>query len=130
MKEKIEALNNLKTQFLEKLNKKLKFTKLILQNYEKKIEDFDINYFIIINLENQIKFNLIELNLNKNDSLDKKIENITKYLKENINSQFVLDNKEEKKENEQFENNFDNDIVEVEYELIKNFTKNEYFEGF
>ena len=130
MEEKIEALNNLKKQFLEKLNKKLKFTQLILQNYEKKIEDFDINYFIINNLENQIKFNLNELNLNKNDSLDKKIENITIYLNKNIKSQFILDNKEEKKENEQFINNFDNDAIEVEYEFIKNLSYKEYFHGF
>ena len=130
MEEKIEALNNLKKQFLEKLNKKLKFIQLILQNYEKKIEDFDINYFIINNLENQIKFNLNELNLNKNDSLDKKIENITIYLNKNIKSQFFLVNKEEKKENEQFINNFDNDAIEVEYEFIKNLSYKEYFHGF
>ena len=108
----------------------MKFTQLILQNYEKKIEDFDINYFIINNLENQIKFNLLELNLNKNDSLEQKIENISNYLNKNINSQFDLDNKEKKKEIEQFKSNLDNDAIEVENELIKNFSYKEYFNGF
>ena len=108
----------------------MKFTQLILQNYEKKIEDFDINYFIINNLENQIKFNLLELNLNKNDSLEQKIENISNYLNKNINSQFDLDNKEKKKEIEQFKSNLDNDAIEVENELIKNFSYKEYFDGF
>ena len=108
----------------------MKFTQLILQNYEKKIEDFDINYFIINNLENQIKFNLLELNLNKNDSLEQKIENISNYLNKNINSQFDLDSKEKKKEIEQFKSNLDNDAIEVENELIKNFSYKEYFNGF
>jgi len=130
LEEKIKALNDLKKQFLEKLNKKLKFTQLILQNYEKKIEDFDINYFIINNLENQIKFNLLELNLNQNDSLEQKIENISNYLNKNINSQFDLDIKEKKKEIEQFKSNLDNDAIEVENELIKNFSYEEYFDGF
>ena len=61
------------------------------------MEDFDINYFLIKNLENPAKFDLIELNLNKNDSLDKKIESVINYLNENINSQFNLDNNKEKK---------------------------------
>ena len=58
------------------------------------------------------------------------MENITNYLKKSINSQFILDNNEEKKENEQFKNNLDNDASEVEYELIKNFSNGEYFYGF
>ena len=72
LKEKIEIINNLKHQFLESLKMKVKFVQLILNNYEKKMEDYDIDFFLIKNLENQNRFNLLELNLNKNDSLDKK----------------------------------------------------------
>ena len=51
LKEKIDNINNLKNQFLENLNMKVKFVQLILNNYERKMEDFDINYFLIKNLE-------------------------------------------------------------------------------
>ena len=50
----------------------LKFTDLVLQNYEKKLIDFDMNYFIINNLENQTNIDLDELNFSLNDSLEKK----------------------------------------------------------
>ena len=76
---------------------KLKFAQLVLHNYEKKIEDFDVNYYIINNLENQVKFNLLEFKFDKNDSLEKKIENFANYFNKNINSQFNLDNKNEEK---------------------------------
>ena len=48
LKEKIENLNNLKNKFFDYLNMKLKFVKLILHNYEKKLEDFDVNFYIIL----------------------------------------------------------------------------------
>ena len=120
LEEKIKFLSDLKKNFFESLNMKMKFVELILYNYEKKLANLDINYFIINNLENQIKFNLLELNLNKNDSLDKKIENITNYLSKNLNSQFNFDNKANI-ENENPCNNFDNDITDVDYEKLKEF---------
>ena len=88
LEEKIKFIKNLKNKFLENLKMKIQFVELLLNNYEKKLEDFDINYFIINNLENQKNFNLEELKINKNDSLDKKIEYITDYLNKNLNSQF------------------------------------------
>jgi hypothetical protein len=62
--------------------------------------------------------------LNKNDSLDKKIENITGYLKENLNSQFNLDNEEGNDEIPKPENILDNDATNVEYKILKNFDFN------
>ena len=70
----------------------MKFTELILDNYEKKLKDFDLNYYTINNLEKQINFNLFELNYNENNSLDKKIEIITYYLNQNLNAQFKFNN--------------------------------------
>ena len=123
LKEKIEIINNLKHQVLESLKMKVKFVQLILNNYEKKMEDYDIDFFLIKNLENQIKFNLLELNLNKNDSLDKKIESVINYLNENINSQFDIVNKKEiKNENKIPENILANDPIDVDYENICQFS--------
>ena len=53
LEEKIENLKKLKRNFFEYLNMKLKFIKFVLNNYEKKMTDFDINFFIIDNLQNQ-----------------------------------------------------------------------------
>ena len=134
LKEKIKFINNLKKQFFEKLNMKLKFAQLVLHNYEKKIEDFDVNYYIINNLENQVKFNLLEFKFDKNDSLEKKIENFANYFNKNINSQFNLDNKneekiEEKKEIKNPENFLGNDIIDVDYEKVAYFSDKEYLIG-
>ena len=124
LEDKIEFINNLKKKFFECLNMKLQFIELIMNNYEKKLKNFDVNFYIINNLEKQIHFNLLELNLNKNDSLDKKIENITGYLKENLNSQFNLDNEEGNDEIPKPENILDNDATNVEYKILKNFDFN------
>ena len=70
----------------------MKFTEFILDNYEKKLKDFDLNYYNIINLEKQINFNLLKLNYNEKNSLDKKIEIITQYLNQNLSAQFIFDN--------------------------------------
>ena len=92
LEDKIKSINNLKNNFFESLNKQMKFTELILDNYEKKLKDFDLNYYNISNLKKQINFNLLELKYNENDSLDKKIEIITQYLNKNLNAQFIFDN--------------------------------------
>ena len=121
LEEKIAFINNLKEKFFECLNMKLKFVELVLFNYEKKLKDFDANFFVINNLENQIKFNLLDFNLNKNDSLDKKIENTYYYLNQNLNSHFNPDNQEIGEEKIISENLWDNDITDVDYESRNEF---------
>ena len=121
LEEKIAFINNLKEKFFECLNMKLKFVELVLFNYEKKLKDFDANFFVINNLENQIKFNLLDFNLNKNDSLDKKIENTYYYLNQNLNSHFNPDNQEIGEEKIISENLWDNDITNVDYESRNEF---------
>ena len=64
LEEKIKFINQLKNEFIECLNMKLKFVELVLNNYEKKIKDFDANFYIIKNLERLINFNLVQLELN------------------------------------------------------------------
>ena len=118
LEEKITSIKNLKNKFFESLMMQLKITDLVLQNYEKKLIDFDLNYFIINNLENQINFNLNELNFNLNDSLEQKIVKVTSYMNENLNNQFKL------KENDLSNNNIINendDIIDVNYKLKKKF---------
>jgi hypothetical protein len=121
LEEKIAFINNLKEKFFECLNMKLKFVELVLFNYEKKLKDFDANFFVINNLENQIKFNLLDFNLNKNDSLDKKIENTYYYLYKNLNSHFNPDNQEIGEEKIISGNLWDNDITDVDYESRNEF---------
>ena len=123
LQEKIEFINNLKDTFNECLNMKLKFVELVLNNYEQKIKDFDANFFTIDNLEKQINFNLYKLEFNNNDSLDKKIENVTNCLNKNLSSHFNVYDNEQKLENENLENLFDEDITKVEY---KNLTEISY----
>ena len=121
LEEKITFIKNLKNKFFESLKMQLKITDLVLQNYEKKLIDFDLNYFIINNLENQINFNLNELNFNSNDSLEQKIEKVTSYMNENLKNQFKL------KENDLSNNNLINendDIIDVNYNLKKKFNFN------
>ena len=123
LEDKIKSINNLKNNFFESLNKQMKFTELILDNYEKKLKDFDLNYYNISNLKKQINFNLLELKYNENDSLDKKIEIITQYLNQNLNTQFIFDNdKLNKIENFQNVEKI-NEINGIIYENIKELNK-------
>ena len=123
LEDKIKSLNNLRNIFFDSLNKKMKFVELILDNYEKKLKDLDLNYYNISNLEKQINFNLLELNYNENNSLDKKIENITQYLNQNLNAQFQFDNdKMDKFENFQNVEKI-NEINGIIYENLKEFKK-------
>ena len=124
LEEKIENLKKLKNNFFDCLNIKFKLVELVLNNYEKKLKDFDINYFIINNLQNQFNFNLKKINLNNNESLDKKLEYITNYLRENINSQFNSDGKEENVDNKEEEKNLDDEKIDVDYKFINNFNYN------
>lgn len=111
---------------------KLKVVELVLNNYENKLKDFDVNYFIVNNLENQINMSLFKLesnNINDSYSLPQKIENITNYLNKNINSQFNSINKKESEEHNSIsENNLDNEETEVFYKYTKEFNYN--FIGF
>ena len=112
LEQKIEFLKNLEKNFFENLNMQLKFVDLVLQNYEKKMKEFDINYYIIYNLKNIFNFNLLKLNLNENDSLFKKIENISSYINNHLNSKFKFDSKEI--------NSIEKNLIsEVDYELKK-----------
>ena len=124
LEEKIIFLKNLKSKFFESLNMKMKLVQLILNNYEKKLANFDMNYFIINNLENQINFNLLELNLNKNDSLDKKIDDVTQYLNTHLNCQFNFKDEDKNNKIEKQENILGNDIKDVVYKKIKEYEFN------
>jgi len=101
----------------------IKFVELILDNYEKKLKDFDLNYYNINNLEKKINFNLLELNYKENNSIDEKINIITQYLNQNLNSQFIFNNdKMDKIDNNQYAEKI-NEINGVIYENIKEFKK-------
>ena len=119
LEDKIKYINELRTNFFERLNMQMKFIELILDNYEKKLKDFDLNYYNISNLEKHINFNLLELNYNENNSIDNKIENITQNLNQNLNAQFIFDN------NNKIENfqNIEkiNEVNGIIYENIKEF---------
>ena len=116
--EKITFIKNLKNKFFESLKMQLKFTDLVLQNYEKKLIDFDINYFLINNLENQTNIDLNELNFSSNDSLEKKIEKLTSYMKENLENQFKSNYNDL---NNNKINNENDDIIDVDYNFKKEF---------
>ena len=124
LQEKIELLNKLKNKFFESLDMKLCFVELLLNNYEKKLENFDINYSIINNLENQMKFNLPNLEINKDTSLEKKIKNITKYLNRNISLQFNHEN------NEKNEIILENDESDEYFKKVTTFNCNSQVVGF
>ena len=120
LEDKIKSINNLRNNFFESLDKQMKFSELMLDNYEKKLKDFDLNYYNISNLEKQINFNLLQLNYNENNSLDKKIEIITQYLNQNLNAQFIFVN--DKMDNFQEVEKI-NEINGVIYENIKELNK-------
>ena len=119
---------------MNNLNMKMQFVNLVLDNYEKKLKDFDINFSIINNLENQMKFDVMELGVRPNDTLDKKIEKINNILNKNLNCQFNfdknisennIDNTEEVEDDEEDEDENDDDF---NYKKIKEFKNN--FIGF
>ena len=116
LENQIKKINSIKCKFFECLNMQIKFVDLILDNYEKKLKDFDINYYLINNLESQINFNLTELDYKENYSLEKKIENITTYLNQNLSSQFKFTNDKFNQINLIENTDINNDIIEVKYE--------------
>ena len=70
-------------------------------------------------MENQLSFNLLELDLGNNLSIDKKIENITDCLNKNINSQFNFNNKDKNNENQIIDKKLCGDeITNVNYENV------------
>ena len=126
LEKKIELIKNLKNKFSESLNMKLQFVELLLNNYEKKMEEFDINYSIINNLESQMNLGLLNLVFKDDDSLDKKINNINKFINNNINLQFNCENKKANKKKEKSEI-----VLEAEYfENITTFNYNSQLTGF
>ena len=121
LEEKIELIQIQKKKFFECLEMKINMINLIINNYEKKLKEFDINYFIISNLESIINFNLLKLDFDNNDSLDKKIDTINLYLKENIKSNFIS-NKKDKIETEEIPENFvKTNTINFGYEEVKKF---------
>ena len=130
LEEKLQFINNLKNKFFECLRMKIQFVELLLNNYEKKLENFNINYFIADNLERQININLLELNINENDSLDKKIQNISEYINENLNSKFSKDNEEGICKIEKQKTIWGNDVTDVDFTNLKNFEFNNQIIGF
>ena len=122
LNEKIELIEKLKNNFFESLNMQIKFTDLVYKNYMKKLKDFDLNYFVINNLENQMNFNLTELNIKNNDSLENKVQLVIDFINQNINTQFKLINKENMKyQNIEFNTNNIIDIKDLDYEVKKAF---------
>ena len=128
LEEKTEFIKGLKKKFLECFDMKINLINLTFSNYEKKLEDFDMNYFIINNLENQINFTLLKLDFDNNDSLDNKIESIAHYINKNISKYFSSDKKEKIEEEKKQENFVDSDIINYGYEKVKRFKYN--FIGF
>jgi hypothetical protein len=107
LKEKIEIIENLKKQFFESLEMEIKFSSFWYQSYQEELKKNNLNSFIVKNLENYINFYVPELNINKENSLKDRINEIISYLNQNINSKFQnLDIKNEK-ENESIDTNID-----------------------
>ena len=130
LEEKLQFINNLKNKFFEYLRMKIQFVELLLNNYEKKLENYNINYFFADNLERHININLLELNINKNDTLDKKIQNISDYINENLDSKFSKDNEKRNFEIEKQKNIWDNDVTDVDFNNLKNFEFDNNIIGF
>jgi hypothetical protein len=115
MKSKIELIEKLKKEFFESLDMQMKFTYLVYNNYLKKLKDFDLNYYVINNLEKQINFSLSELVINENDSYENKITQIFDYLNNNIKKEFKINN------NNININKNTKDIIDVDYRAEKVF---------
>ena len=88
LNKKIKLLTKLKERFSKYLYMKLKIMELVLNNYEKKMKDLDMNYFIINNLKKQMNFNLEEFKFGEKDTIKNKIEAINNYILKNIKSNF------------------------------------------
>ena len=129
LKKKLELIENLKDKFFELLNMQEKFTKFVYQNYQQKLKECDLNYFIIKNLENQINFNILDFKINENDIIENKIKKIISYFNQNIKNQFQFINKELVIfQNDEIKNIYNIKDVNYQLETKFNFSVEDYFE--
>lgn len=144
LKEKIEIIQNLESKFFDSLEIEIKFSSLLHQYYLEELKNNNLNSFIVKNLENHINFYVPELNINKNDSLKDRINEIISYLNQNISNKFQKlekqnqnENQKEKekknengKEKEEEEEINENINVDAQYELKTsiNFISKGFFE--
>ena len=111
LKEKIEQIINLKNTFFDILNMKIKLSSLVYKNYLQKLNETDLNFTLIQNLENQLNFYLPSFQINKDETFAIKVEKAISYLQQNINNKFDSD---EKKEFEEIEENIFNEGVKAQ----------------
>ena len=128
LKNKIELLKNLKIRFNESLEAKIKISNLVYQNYQAKLKKYDLNYFTIKNLKDQINFKLLNFENIKENNLDKRIEQLSSYINNNINIQFnnesneIIKSKEMiGKEDNKKENHYN---IDINYKISKEFNIN------
>ena len=99
LKEKEEQLKSLMEKFTKLLDVKIKFIEIFLHNYENKIEEIDLNYQTIFNLQKEINFKVPNLSFYENEKLAQKIEKSFDFFEKNKNFNNHLNNLNYKVEN-------------------------------
>ena len=99
LKEKEEQLKSLMEKFTKLLDIKIKFIEIFLHNYENKIEEIDLNYQTIFNLQKEINFKVPNLSFYENEKLAQKIEKSFDFFEKNKNFNNYLNNLNYKVEN-------------------------------
>ena len=99
LKEKEEQLKSLMEKFTKLLDIKIKFIEIFLHNYENKIEEIDLNYQTIFNLQKEINFKVPNLSFYENEKLAQKIEKSFDFFEKNKNFNNHLNNLNYKVEN-------------------------------
>ena len=92
LKEKEEQLKSLMEKFTKLLDIKIKFIEIFLHNYENKIEEIDLNYQTIFNLQKEINFKVPNLSFYENEKLAQKIEKSFDFFEKNKNFNNYLNN--------------------------------------
>ena len=121
LKEKEEQLKSLMEKFTKLLDVKIKFIEIFLHNYENKIEEIDLNYQTIFNLQKEINFKVPNLSFYENEKLAQKIEKSFDFFEKNKNFNNYLNNLNYKVE--------DNDNKLKELSIVKT-KKNLIINGF
>ena len=106
LKEKIEHIENLSKVFFESLEKEIKNSESLYQNYQQELKSKNIDLITVQNFKNHIYFYIPELNISKNDSINEKINKIISYLNQNINNKFQKVEIKEEKQNNDIEPNY------------------------
>ena len=99
LKKKEEQLKSLMEKFTKLLDVKIKFIEIFLHNYENKIEEIDLNYQTIFNLQKEINFKVPNLSFYENEKLAQKIEKSFDFFEKNKNFNNYLNNLNYKVEN-------------------------------